>query len=248
MRVRDTLTPEAWRGSQRDTLPAGSGVCEEGMLRAVAETDPVDLITRQQYRHCALTLEWRVTCGGHSGILYHGTEALPHAWQRGVDMQLLDDADHLDGLTPETSAGALYGLMAPWRAVLRPIGSFNTARSWSRPATWNSGSMGCWLWPIPCRAPPWQRWWPRAPCRRCPALARWHGAISHSSIIVPRCGAVTSVCVPSPMRTLAVCQPRGRRDPRRHVASARRRHAQSRARGRPVHDIQDRRALRARTP
>src|SRR5919204_3035186 len=128
MRALDTLTPEAWRGSQHDTFPAGSWVCEEGMLRAVAEADPVDLITREQYRHFALTLEWRVACGGKSGILYHVTEALPHAWQSGLDMQLLDDAHHPDGQTPETSAGALYGLIAPRRTVLRPIGSFHTAR------------------------------------------------------------------------------------------------------------------------
>ena len=87
MRALDTLTPEAWRGSQRATFPAGSWVCEAGMLRAVAEADPVDLITHQQYRHCALTLEWRVACGGKSGILYHVTEALPHAWQSGIALQ-----------------------------------------------------------------------------------------------------------------------------------------------------------------
>jgi hypothetical protein len=43
-------------------------------------------------------------------------------------MQLLDDARHPDGQIPETSAGALYGLIAPRQKVLRPIGSFNTAR------------------------------------------------------------------------------------------------------------------------
>ena len=97
MRALDALTPEAWRGYQRDTFPAGSWVGEEGMLRTVAEADPVDLITRQQYRHFELTLEWRVARGGHSGILSRGTEALPHTWQSGLEMQLLDDAVHPDG-------------------------------------------------------------------------------------------------------------------------------------------------------
>ena len=93
-------------------------------------------------------------------------------------------------------------------------------------------------------------WNVRFVCHRqaLPGLARRHGALSHSSIMAPRCGSVTSVCVPSLMRTLAVCRPRGRRDPRRHVASARRRHARPRARGKPAHDTQDRHALRARTP
>jgi Domain of Unknown Function (DUF1080) len=128
MRALDMLTPELWRGSQRNTFPAGSWVCEERMLRTVAEADPMDLITRQQYRHCELTLEWRVARGGKSGILSRVTEALPHAWQRGLELQLLDDAHHPDGQTPETSVGALYGLIAPRRTVLQPIGSFHTAR------------------------------------------------------------------------------------------------------------------------
>jgi hypothetical protein len=48
MHVLEPLTPEAWRGYQRPTFPAGSWVCEEGMLRTVAEAEPIDLITRQQ--------------------------------------------------------------------------------------------------------------------------------------------------------------------------------------------------------
>ena len=94
------------------------------MLRTVAEAPRIDLITRQQYRHFDLELEWRVA----SGILYRVSETMPHAWQSGLEMQLFDDARHPDGQTSETSAGALYGLIAPQRKVLQPIGCFNTAR------------------------------------------------------------------------------------------------------------------------
>jgi hypothetical protein len=128
MRALDTPTPALWRGYQCDTFPDGSWVCEDGILRTVAEADRMGLITRQQYRHFELTLEWRVARGGNSGILSRVIEALPRAWQSGLDMQLLDDAHHPDGQTAETSAGALYGLIAPRRTVLQPIGSFNTAR------------------------------------------------------------------------------------------------------------------------
>jgi hypothetical protein len=98
------------------------------MLRTVAEAEPIDLITRQQYRHFELALEWRVARGGKSGILSRVTEALPPAWQSSLEMPLLDDAHHPDSQTPETAAGALYGLIAPRRTVLQPIGSFHTAR------------------------------------------------------------------------------------------------------------------------
>ena len=40
MQALDTLTPALWRGYQRDTFPEGSWICEEGMLRTVAEAEP----------------------------------------------------------------------------------------------------------------------------------------------------------------------------------------------------------------
>jgi hypothetical protein len=128
MRAIETLTIEAWRGYQRDTFPAGSWVCVDGTLRTVAEAERIDLVTRQPYRNFVLDLEWRVVRGGNSGILYRVSEVMPHAWQSGPEMQLLDDARHPDGRNPETTAGALYGVIAPWRQAVRPPGYFNTAR------------------------------------------------------------------------------------------------------------------------
>jgi Domain of Unknown Function (DUF1080) len=128
MRTPEILSMEAWRGYQSDTFPAGSWTLEGDMLRAVAAAERIDLITRQQYRNFALELEWRVARGGNSGILYRVAETMLHAWQSGPEMQLLDDVHHPDGQTPETTSGALYGLMAPWRKVVQPIGHFNTAR------------------------------------------------------------------------------------------------------------------------
>jgi hypothetical protein len=101
---------------------------EGEMLRTVAEAEPIDLITRQQYRNFTLDLEWRLARGGNSGILYRVAELLPHTWQSGPEMQLLDDAHHPDGQTPETTAGALYGILAPQRHVGCPSGRFHTAR------------------------------------------------------------------------------------------------------------------------
>ena len=43
-------------------------------------------------------------------------------------MQVLDDERHPDGREPKTSAGALYGLVAPTNKTLRPVGEFNRAR------------------------------------------------------------------------------------------------------------------------
>jgi hypothetical protein len=234
MRVLDMLPPELWRGYHRATFPAGSWVCEEGMLRTVAEAEPIDLITRQQYRHFELTLEWRIARGGKSGILYRVTEALPHAWQSGLERQLLDDAHHPDGQTPETSAGALYGLIAPRRTVLQPIGRFNTARIVVRAShveQWLNGVLVvAYVLPSVALA----ALVAQSKFQALPGFGQ--AAISRSSITVTRCGSVTSLCVLSRMSRRSLCRPRGRRDQGRHAAAARTSQERRRARGRPAPD------------
>jgi hypothetical protein len=128
MQAIETLTLDTWRGYRRDTFPAGSWVYEDGMLRTIAEAEHIDLITRQQYQHFELSLEWRVARGGNSGILYRVCEGMPYTWQSGLEMQLLDNDRHPDGQTPETRAGALYGVLALWSQVVQPPETFQTAR------------------------------------------------------------------------------------------------------------------------
>jgi hypothetical protein len=128
MEVFEPLTRESWRGYQRSGFPEGSWAYEDGVFRTVAEAERVDLVSRQQYRDFVFELEWRVASGGNSGVLYRVSEAMSEASESGPEMQLLDDANHLDGRTPETSAGALYGLIAPRQTVLQPVARFNTAR------------------------------------------------------------------------------------------------------------------------
>ena len=190
MRVLDTL-PLSSGAAISATFPAGSWGCEAGMLRTVAEAEPMDLITRQQYRHFELTSSGAPPAAA-SGIS-RVTEALPHAWQRGLAMQLLDNAHHPDGQTPETAAGALYGLIAPRRTVPSRSAASLRPASWSVPATWNSGSMR--LVVVPWQSPAVVRWWLTAGFRRCLALARRPAVTWRSSITVPRCGSVTSLCV-----------------------------------------------------
>jgi hypothetical protein len=67
MQTTETLAREACRGYQCDTFPEGSWVSEGDMLRTVAQAARIDLITRRQYRHFALELEWRVAVAGIVG-------------------------------------------------------------------------------------------------------------------------------------------------------------------------------------
>jgi serine/threonine protein kinase len=88
----------------------------------------IHLATREQYGDFELELEWKVTPGANSGILYRATPDMSEVWKAAPEYQIVDDLTHRDGQTPNTSAGSLFSLIAPANKTLRPPGEFNSAR------------------------------------------------------------------------------------------------------------------------
>jgi hypothetical protein len=121
----DGRTTDGWRGFRRDAMPAGWQVVDGALTRAAAAGD---IITIEQFGSFELALDWKVAPGGNSGIFFHVTEDMDHVWQTGPEYQVLDDAGHRDGVTPQTSAGSNYALHAPSANVVRPAGEWNSAR------------------------------------------------------------------------------------------------------------------------
>jgi 3-keto-disaccharide hydrolase len=122
------LTAADWRGYSEAQFPQGSWSWDDPVLRALAAQPRVDLITRERFRDFALSFEWRLPRGGNSGVLYRVDEQHEHAWQSGLEMQLLDDERAADGANALTSCGALYGLMAPWRDQRDIANSYHSGR------------------------------------------------------------------------------------------------------------------------
>ena len=56
--------------------------------------------------------------GSNSGIFYFASEEGDYIWQSAPEMQVLDNTAHPDRQKKETSAGALYDLIAPKRKWL----------------------------------------------------------------------------------------------------------------------------------
>ncbi len=88
----------------------------------------INLATREQYGDFELELEWKVTPGANSGIIYRAPAGAGEVWKSAPEHQIVDDATHRDGQTPNTSAGSMYGLLAPANKMLRPTGEFNSTR------------------------------------------------------------------------------------------------------------------------
>jgi hypothetical protein len=125
----DGRSTDGWRGYKSKTVP-GSWKVENGSLlarHAVGESTG-DLITVEEFDDFELRLQWKMTKGGNSGVIYRATEQHDEVWQSGPEYQILDNAGHLDGLNPLASAGACYAVFAPAKDATRPLGQWNETR------------------------------------------------------------------------------------------------------------------------
>ena len=121
----DGTTTKGWRGFRMKTMPAGWQAVD-GALTRVSEA--ADIITTKQYASFELSLEWKISPKGNSGIMYRVTEADSSTYETGPEMQVLDDAGHRDGLSRLTAAGSVYGLYPAPEGLVRPAGEWNLAR------------------------------------------------------------------------------------------------------------------------
>ena len=107
-----TLSVADWRGYGREQFPRGSWSVDGDVLRAVAQAERVDLITREPFGDFTLLFDWRLPRAGNTAVLYRVEEAAGPAAHTGPALQLLDDEHHTDGADALTSCGARSGLMA----------------------------------------------------------------------------------------------------------------------------------------
>jgi len=125
----DGRTTAGWRGYRSDRMPASWKV-ENGSLlsRRQKGESAGDIVTANTYGDFELSLQWKMTRGGNSGVVYRASEERGNVWESGPEFQVLDNTGHLDGLNPLASAGACYAVFAPAKDVTRPLGTWNDAR------------------------------------------------------------------------------------------------------------------------
>jgi hypothetical protein len=91
--------------------------------------DGGNLVYNQDFENFHLKLEWKISPGGNSGIMFFVKEdpALNEPYQTGPEMQVLDNNAHPDAKIIKHRAGDLYDLISCSKEVVKPVGEWNLA-------------------------------------------------------------------------------------------------------------------------
>lgn len=104
----DGKTLSGWHNFKKEGVRPGWQV-KEGTLACVDPHDAGDIVTAEKFGAFELQLEFNMSEGANSGIMYHVTEAGDAAWATGPEIQLEDNAKAKD---PQ-KCGWLYALYQP---------------------------------------------------------------------------------------------------------------------------------------
>ncbi len=133
----DGKTAEGWRSYGKETFPEKGWLIEEGVLHVQGSGKGEaggggDIITMKKYSNFELSLEWKVSEGGNSGIFYLVQEKPDQEiWKSAPEMQILDNAKHPDaklGVDGNRAAGSLYDLIPGKFEAVKPAGEWNQVK------------------------------------------------------------------------------------------------------------------------
>lgn len=103
----DGKTTNGWRNFKKDSVSDGWTI-KDGVLSRTAK-GAGDIITKDQFEFFEISLEYRISKGGNSGLMFHVTEEEQTPWRTGPEVQI---QDNVDGHDPQ-KAGWLYQLYKP---------------------------------------------------------------------------------------------------------------------------------------
>ena len=125
----DGASMEHWRGYLSDEMYPEWTIEDGAMAFTPGSKGGKNIISKNQYTNFILSLEWKISEGGNSGIFWgvHEDASFPEAYQTGPEIQVLDNERHPDAKVGggTHTAGALYDLIAPSADVTKPAGQWN---------------------------------------------------------------------------------------------------------------------------
>jgi hypothetical protein len=141
----DGKSTQGWHTYLRDTVGSKWQV-RDGVIifdTSKPRNGGGDMVTNESFENYELQLEWKISKGGNSGIIFDIQEdpKYPASYLTGPEMQVLDNIYASDNKKQNHLAGCLYDLAGDSTVSKpKPVGEFNKVR-----IVQNKGHLTLWL-------------------------------------------------------------------------------------------------------
>ena len=119
----------SWRGYNTDKMYSEWTIEDGAMKFTPGEKGGKNIITKGKYKNFVLSLEWKISEGGNSGIFWSVFEdsKFKEAYATGPEIQVLDNDKHPDSFVAEGThkAGSLYDMIKCPPELINPAGEWN---------------------------------------------------------------------------------------------------------------------------
>lgn len=114
---------KAWK-AQDSTLHLDASIKQDWQTK-----DGGDIVTNDEFENFDLQLDWKISEGGNSGIMFYvheDTSKSKYPWESGPEIQIADNEKNEDGKVYKSRAGDLYELVASnSQQFVKPAGEWN---------------------------------------------------------------------------------------------------------------------------
>lgn len=125
----DGSSLDNWRGYLSEDIYPEWTIQDDVMVFTPGEVGGKNIITKEKYTNFILSLEWKISEAGNSGIFWgvHEDEKFPEAYMTGPEIQVLDNEKHPDSFVGNGihKAGSLYDLIGYPAEDIHPAGEWN---------------------------------------------------------------------------------------------------------------------------
>ncbi len=141
----DGKTTRGWHTYLRDTVGSKWQVKDGAIIfdPSQPQSGGGDIVTNKEYENYELNLEWKISKGGNSGIIFDIQEDPKYdaTYLTGPEMQVLDNIDASDNKKQNHLAGCLYDMSGDATVSKpNPVGEWNHVR-----LIQNKGHLTFWL-------------------------------------------------------------------------------------------------------
>ncbi len=126
----DGQSADAWRNYKKEDLSDGWKITDGTLVRS--ERGAGDIVTKKKFGAFELSLEYKISKAGNSGVMFHVVEGDGPPWHSGPEVQV---QDNVDGKDPQ-KAGWLYQIYQPqvprWAKVKKVPDAAKPAGEWNQ--------------------------------------------------------------------------------------------------------------------